>query len=68
MTKKIKDIVVNNLKSAKENGQWEPGGYLNGVSAEVIAEDMVAYAEDCENLDPKDIVEYVRVWLAKEIK
>ena len=63
---KIEQIVISNLEDAKKNGCWEPDGYLIGYSAEDIAQDMVWFAEDCQDLDPKDILGYIRAWLKKE--
>jgi hypothetical protein len=58
-----KEIVFSNLDSAKEGGQFEPGEYLDGATAEDIAHDLVLYAEDCEQFESKDLVQYVMEWL-----
>ena len=62
----VEQIVISNLEDAKANGCWQPDGYLIGYSAEDIATDMVLFAEDCQDLDPKHLVEYIRAWLKKE--
>jgi hypothetical protein len=64
----IRSAVFSNLNSAKEGGHFEEDGYLANASAQEIADDMVALAEDLERYLPADILPYVTEWLKENIK
>jgi hypothetical protein len=67
----IRDIVFNNLDSAKANDHFEQDGYFDGWTAEDIAQDMIdqdAESTNCENLTKEQILPYVTEWLKENIK
>ncbi|AZO48072.1 hypothetical protein [Mesorhizobium sp. M4B.F.Ca.ET.058.02.1.1] len=62
----LREKVFENLQHAKENGDFEPGGFLHGETVEQLADDMVAYAADVEDEDPKDLIPHIQAWLDQE--
>jgi hypothetical protein len=63
----IRRAVDRNLTDAKDSGHFEVGGYLYGLDASDIADDMKLHCEDAEDLT-RDILEpYVQIWLEKNI-
>jgi hypothetical protein len=63
MTPDLRQIVFANLNDARANGAFEPNEHLDGATAQEIAEDMVAMAEDCENFRAAELVPFVQEWL-----
>ena len=63
----IRKIVFDNLDAAKEGGAFEHGEYLDDETPEVIADDMVAYAEDCESYKPEKLLPHIKEWLAENV-
>jgi len=59
----MRDKVFANLDSARDNGYFEKGAQLHGMSATEIASDMVAYAEDCQDDDPVTLIPFIEEWL-----
>jgi hypothetical protein len=56
------------LRSAEENGYFECGEYLEGATAEEIADDMIAMASDLETYRVEEILPFVTEWLKENIK
>jgi hypothetical protein len=63
VTGNIKQIVFDNLDSAKENGAFESGEELDGATAEEIAEDMVVYADDCDEFTTEQVLPHIKEWI-----
>lgn len=61
--RKVRDIVYRNLDAALEGGQFEPDGYLHGISAAMIANDLTLYAEDCSGYLESEVEPHVRAWM-----
>ncbi len=60
----LRKVVYENLNNAKENGYFKPGEQLHGATPEEIANDLLAYAVDCEPIDdPQLLVPYIVEWL-----
>jgi hypothetical protein len=60
----VREIVFASLTSAAENGYFKSGEYLDGATAEEIADDMLAFAPDCEAFNAEMLLPYIREWLA----
>lgn len=60
----LREVVFGNLDNAWENGYFKEGEQLHGATAEDIAFDMLAYAEDLEDEDTiDDILPFIQEWL-----
>jgi hypothetical protein len=59
-----KETVFSNLDSAKTNGYFEEGEHLHGCSAKEIANDLIAYADDCYESTVEELEPLVAEWLA----
>lgn len=54
----LRTTVLDNLESAME------GGYdISGWTAEDIVADLLAFAADCEDNTPEELLPHVRAWL-----
>jgi hypothetical protein len=62
----LRVIVRDNLDTAEENGQFEPGEYLDGLDAEEIARDMAAFAEDVEDYEAAQLIPHIEEWLKEK--
>jgi hypothetical protein len=64
---KIRKAVFTNLDHALEGGQFEPelSGYLHGMSAIQIADDMMLHCDDVSMYSVELIFPYVEEWLEK---
>lgn len=60
----LRTKVFSNLDSAEANGYFDPGEQLDGVTADEIADDMIALAEDCESSTQSELLPFVEEWLA----
>lgn len=63
MSVDLKQLVFSNLDAAKEGESFEPGGYLDGYTAEDIALDMVIHASDLEDYESEELVEFIKEWM-----
>ena len=59
----LRDIIFGNLNSALEGGFFDRGEYLDGVSPEELAADMIAHAADVEHCTIEQILPFVKEWL-----
>lgn len=59
----LRRSVFANLDSAYENGYFEPGEHLDGMSAGEVVLDMLMYAEDLQGNTHDDIAPYVHEWM-----
>jgi hypothetical protein len=59
----VRALVFSNLDSAYEGGQFEPDGYLFGVTADDLANDLTLYAEDCSGMLESELLPHVRAWM-----
>lgn len=59
-------LVFANLDASLENGYFDEGEQLHGATAEDIAHDLIAYAEDCNEYTVKTLVRYVNEWQGLE--
>ena len=58
--------VFDNLDNALANGYFKPGSFCCGMSAEELAQDLLAYAADFEDVYAAyTIVPYVTEWKQK---
>lgn len=55
----LREKVFDNLNSAIEGGYTE----ILGWTAEDVALDLLAYAEDCQEDTLADVLSHVQVWL-----
>lgn len=58
-------VIFGNLDSALEGGQFEKGGYLERATPAEIADDMKAYAEDCEQFENNELETSIKDWLSR---
>jgi len=64
----MRGILFSNLESARMNGYFGPGEYLNGATAEEIADDMIAFAEDCSDMKTEEMVPFIKEWMGLMLK
>lgn len=61
--KLIRNLVFDDLDSAWDGGQFDPGNALQGETPEGVAYDMTCYATGCEDLTYHEMLPYVRKWM-----
>ena len=55
--------VFVNLDSAADNGYFNLGEYLNGMTPEDVAHDLTCFSEDFGGDDASRLEPYVRQWM-----
>lgn len=58
-----RNLVFDDLDSAWDGGQFDPGNALQGESPEGVAYDMTCHATGCEDLTYHEMLPYVRKWM-----
>lgn len=59
-----REIIRNNLDNALAYFYFAPGEQLHGASVEEIACDLMAYAEDCQQLTEAEMIPHITEWLS----
>lgn len=62
----IRELVIQALNSARENGEFSRGGNLFEMTAEHVADDMAGFNDDFEMVAPNDIRPHVTEWMSQQ--